>query len=392
MHQIKKLLSSAQAWLNTPAVDLSSGLRSPSALKLPIILAAYLMSIGFMASDPWFGEDSFSWNQGVFVILVSYVIVTTVAFEWNLLGRSRGINLLLQFLLIAPFSILFGRIVSRPTDPETAKGLLGEAIYTVRDFLSSATGIKDIIPGWMLEPFATPGTAIFMVFVCVALSYGSIRTRMGMLLLVVAISFASTIASETPPPSQFYWGLGFLVIGLALHMHNVNRTVQQEQALKRLRDVDDDLERRCSLRILCKVLEDGRMNEKGAFETVRRHYQDHAESAEEIALCARSIINRLVNEHGVLTIRGSTEGSFLVPSSGLSMQESVFSQLGSWPRCTLLGLLAFLWLILPLDAMPDSVPFLGLLDDAAIVLLGASPLAQKIMETMRPKPASEIGE
>jgi hypothetical protein len=168
--------------------------------------------------------------------------------------------------------------------------------------------------------------------------------------------------------------------------------VQQEQALKRLRDVDDDLERRCSLRILCKVLEDGRMNEKGAFETVRRHYQDHAESAEEIALCARSIINRLVNEHGVLTIRGSTEGSFLVPSSGLSMQESVFSQLGSWPRCTLLGLLAFLWLILPLDAIPDSVPFLGPLDDAAIVLLGASPLAQKIRETMRPKPASEIGE
>ncbi|MDA0841955.1 MAG: YkvA family protein [Planctomycetota bacterium] len=389
MKHVKAMLASFLAWLNTPAVDLSAGLLTPSALKLPIILVTYLMSIGFMASDPWFGKDSFSWNQGVFVILVSYVIVTTIAFEWNLLGRSRGFNLLLQFLLIAPFSIMFGRIVSRPTDPEAAKGLLGEAIYTVKDFLSMATGVKDIIPGWMLEPFATPGTAIFMVLVCVALSYGTIRTRVGMLVLVITISFVSTIGSDAPPSFQFYWGLGFLILGVALHIHNVNATVQQEQALKRLRDVDDELERKCSLRILCKVLEDGRMNEKGAFETVRRHYQGHAQSAEEIALCARSIINRLVNEHGVLAIRGSAEGSFLVPSSGLSVQESIFSQLGSWPRCVLLGFLAFVWLILPLDAIPDSVPFVGLLDDAAIVLLGASPLAQKVMQTLRPKTVSE---
>jgi hypothetical protein len=284
---------------------------------------------------------------------------------------------------------MFGRIVSRPTDPETAKGPLGEAIYTVKDFLSMATGIQDIIPGWMLEPFATPGTAIFMVLVCVALSYGNIRTRVGMLVLVIVISFTSTVASEYPPPSQFYWGLGFLIIGLTLHIHNVNETVQQEQALKRLRDVDDELERKCSLRILCKVLEDGRMNEKGAFETVRRYYQDHAQSAEEIALCARSIINRLVNEHGVLTIRGSAEGSFLVPSSRLRVQESVFSQMGSWPRCVLLGFLAFVWLILPLDAMPDSVPFVGLLDDAAIVLIGGSPLARKIMDVLRPDAVPE---
>jgi hypothetical protein len=126
------------------------------------------------------------------------------------------------------------------------------------------------------------------------------------------------------------------------------------------------------------------MSEKGAFETVRRHYEAHARSAQEIALCARTVVNRLVYEHGILCLLGSSEGLSLAPSPRLNVQESFFSQLGVWPRNVVLALIALVWLLLPLDALPDTVPFVGLLDDAVILMLGAMPLFQCIAASTRP--------
>lgn len=372
-------------WLRTPVPDVSGRAGGWTVLKLPLVFVAYALSVGFMAKDPWFGEKSFHWNQGAFVILVSYIIATTLAFEWNLLGRARGLNLLLQFFLIAPLSLLFGRIIGQPTSSPEPQSFLAEAVDTVKVFAQSAVGLGQLIPAWALEPFASPQTAIFLILACIALSYGSIRTRFGLLMLTVVIFAVGSLTSGTRPSSIFWIGSLCMIAGLLLHYHDVNGTVRQEQALRRLGDVTDELERRCSLRICQKVLDDGSMNEKGAFEAVRRHYEDHAQSAEEIALCARTVVHRLVNEHRILTIQGGAEGSLLVPSANLSVQESIFSHLGVWPRTILLSLIALVWLLLPIDALPDTIPFIGLLDDAAILILGGTPLFQRISQSLQPR-------
>jgi len=96
------------------------------------------------------------------------------------------------------------------------------------------------------------------------------------------------------------------------------------------------------------------------------------------------VVNRLVNEHGILSIQGSSEGLLLLPSANLNVQESLLSQLGMWPRTIILALIALTWLILPLDAVPDTIPFVGLLDDAAILLLGGMPLFQRVAGRLRP--------
>lgn len=370
--------------LSSPAAGPAPGTVGASGLKLPFIFLAYTLAIGFMARDPWFGEKRFYWNQGVFVILISYLVVTTLAFEWNLLGRVRGLNLLLQLYLVAPLSLLFGRLASRPTETPDGKGLLGKAAESVKGFLGETMGFADVLPAWLIEPFATPATALFLIGICIALSYGAVRTRLALLVMLIAAFAFSNFASVDRPSPTFYLGVLCLITGLILHYHNVNNTIRQEQALRRMTDVEDELERRCCLRIIQRVLEDEVLNERGAFETVRRHYEGRARSAQEVALCARTVVNRLVNEHGILSIQGSSEGLLLLPSANLNVQESLLSQLGLWPRTIILALIALIWLILPLDAVPDTIPFVGLLDDAAILLLGGMPLFQRVAGRLRP--------
>jgi len=377
----KRALHSA---LSSPAAGPAPGTVVASSLKLPFILLAYTLAIGFMAMDPWFGEKRFYWNQGVFVILIGYLVMATLAFEWNLLGRVRGLNLLLQLYLVAPLSLLFGRLASRPTETPDRAGLLGKATESVKEFLGETVGFADVLPAWLIEPFATPATALFLVGACIALSYGAVRTRLALLVMLVAAFAFSNFASLDRPSPTFYLGVLCLITGTVLHYHNVNTTIRQEQALRRMTDVEDELERRCCLRIVQKVLEDEALNERGAFETVRRHYEGHAQSAQEVALCARTVVNRLVNEHGVLSVQGSSEGLLLTPSANLNVQESLLSQLGMWPRTIILALIALTWLILPVDAVPDTIPFVGLLDDAAILLLGGMPMFQRVAGKLRP--------
>jgi hypothetical protein len=369
--------------LSSPALGQRGRFGGGATLKLPLAFVAYTLGIGFMAMDPWFGEKRFHWNQGVFVILVSYIVAATAAFEWNVLGRVRGVNLLLHFYLIAPLSLLFGRLVGRPTESHAPQSVLGKAVETVREFLGKTVGLSDVLPSWVLEPFASPATALFLIGICIVLSYGALRTRLGLLLLLIGFFAFSSFASDDPPAPVFCLGTLFLAAGLILHYHDIGHTVRQEQALRRLKDVHDDLERRCCLRIVQKVLEDGTMSEKGAFETVRRHYEAHARSAQEMALCARTVVNRLVYEHGILCLLGSSEGLSLAPSPKLNVQESFFSQLGVWPRNIVLAIIALLWLLLPLDALPDTIPFVGLLDDAVILMLGVMPLFQRIVAGSR---------
>ena len=101
---------------------------------------------------------------------------------------------------------------------------------------------------------------------------------------------------------------------------------------------------------------------------------------------AQAISHRLVREHRILELHGDERGLFLVPYAGIFKIDSIFDEIAIWIRKILLTVIVIIWLISPIDLFPDSIPFLGAIDDALIALVGAGQWVGTIKRRKLPKP------
>ena len=376
---MREIVGKLHAFLKKRHIRWTPGIDTIWSGKWLVVACAYLFAVGFMAHDPWFGDRYFAWNQGVIVMLLSFIVVSTMCFEWHLMGRTEGINVILQFLLIFPFSLFLGRIIGRPWSYSGNQGLLGEAASFIKDALNTS-GISGLIPRPIQELFSSPGLAVFLVFICAALSFGSRKsTRIGLLITAIIIPFASALSYAPRPSPGFYVGVMLMLFGTGLQFLDVSRYVCDVNILTRLKHVDDEAERKCSIRIAKRAFEEGRVTEQTALEIVRRCYtEQHGFEPDSVPLIARSLCHRLVHEHGLLSVHLSSDGLFLAPAKNLYIYDSLLAEVALWPRSIILGSIAVIWWLSPLDIIPDAVPFVGTVDDFLIMLLGGMPLMRQI--------------
>lgn len=362
----------------TPGVD---SLWSPKWL---LVALAYILAIGFMARDPWFGQRAFAWNQGLVAMMISFIIVSTVCFEWHLLGRPEGINVFLQGLLFFPFSLFLGRVIGRPWNYNNQTGVIGDAVSMIKDLLR-LSGVNNVIPRAFQEIFSSPGLVFLLIIVCVALSFGQRKsTRIGLLLTALLVPFIQAVLVPPRPSLSFVIGGVLMVLGMVGQYLDVASYVCDRNILRRLRHVRDDAERACSIRIVKRSLSEGQIAEQSVLEIVRRCYTDgYGVPAEQVPVIARSLSHRLVYEHGLLTVQLSSDGLFLAPARNLASYDSLLSEISLWPRSILLGFLALLWWLMPLDIIPDAMPVVGTIDDIILLALGGLPLFRQLAGSHR---------
>ncbi|MBW2706587.1 MAG: DUF1232 domain-containing protein [Deltaproteobacteria bacterium] len=364
----------------------SSGVAGIGDPKWIAVSLCYIAAIALMGQDPWYGDKYFTYNQGIFVGILAVLMVAGFCWEIYLLGRPGGINLVLHCLLILPVALLIGRVAGLPPEPEVSYGLLGQLKETI-GHLKDASGIEGVLPFWIQDIFRNPSILLLIFFTSVAFTQRKAARRFALVVVAFLIPVMQTLTHDPRPSIAF--GLGFVAMlaGIALQFSKYGDIIGQQNVLSRLVTVDDRLELKCSLRIAKQTVEDGFITEDGVLAIVQREYSRQLDPDPlTVRGIAQAISHRLVREHRILELRGDERGFFLLPYEGLFKIESLFDEISVWIRKIIITGIAIIWLISPIDLFPDSIPFLGAIDDALIALVGAGQWVGTIKRRKIPGP------
>lgn len=365
------------------------GVETFFSLRWLVVVGLYLLATGLMAMDPWFGQGVFTYAQGGYVILISLVLVSAMSFEWGCLGRSSGGNLFLQFFLVLPMVLLLGRLIGAPSEQlmgqgETMLKMLADSFKSI----AGLVGIFDAIPKPVVELFSSPRAACLFAVICLSLTAARGKIlRVGLIVTTFAILFSFTFADPALAPSLvFVVGVLCLCAGVAFQFHDVSQEAVDRNIVLTLRNVTDEAERRCSIRVLKRVAVEGCVSPQVIYDIVRRCYVDEFAFAPEVvhAEVAPRLLSRLVTEHGLLEVSYVRGEARVRPLPALTATHSPWLAVALIPRCVVVGVIALIWWLTPIDLIPDAIPILGSLDDFVIVSLGGSGVIQTI-RTLRSK-------
>jgi hypothetical protein len=339
--------------------------------KWILVALCYVAAIALMGQDPWYGDRQFTYNQGIFVGILAFLIVAGFCWESYLLGRPAGINLILQFLLMIPLTLLIGRVAGLPPAPEASYGFLGH----LKDYVShlkDEMGFGSIVPLWIRDVFRNPGILLLIFFTAVAFTQQKSSRRFALIVVAFLIPAMQTLSHDPRPSISFGIGCMAMIVGIVLQYSRYGHIVGQQNILNRLNAVDDRSELICSLRISKRAAEERFITEDGVLAVVQREYGRAFDSDPSvIRQIAQAISHRLVREHRVLELHGDERGFFLIPYAGIFKIDSIFDEIAVWIRKIVMTGLVIVWLISPIDFFPDSIPIIGALDDALIALVGA---------------------
>jgi hypothetical protein len=349
-----------------------SGIAGIGDPKWIFVALCYIAAVALMGQDPWYGDKYFTYNQGIFVGILAILIVAGFCWESYLLGRPSGINLILHAVLMVPVALLIGRIAGLPQAPESSYGFLGQ----LKDYvisLKDAVGFGSIIPVWIQDIFRNPGILLLIFFTAIAFMQKKPSRRLALIAVAFLIPAMRTMSHDPRPSLSFGLGAMAMLTGIALQFSRNGDIVCQQNVLNRLHAVDDRLELRCSLRISKRTVADGFITEDGVLAIIQREYSKQFDlDPLAVRRIAQAISHRLVREHRILELHGDERGFFLVPYAAIFKIESLFDEIAVWIRKIILTTVAVVWLISPIDLLPDSVPVLGAIDDALITLVGAA--------------------
>jgi len=364
----------------------SAGVAGIGDPKWIVVALCYIAALALMGQDPWYGDKYFTYNQGIFVGILAIMIVAGFCWEIYLLGRPGGINLVLHCLLIVPIALLIGRIAGLPPAPEASYGLLGQ-LKNYMVSIKDAGGIESILPVWIQDIFRNPSILLLIFFTSMAFTQKKASRRFALVVVAFLIPVMQTLSHDPRPSISFSLGFVAMLAGIALQFSKYGDIIGQQNVLSRLHAVDDRLELKCSLRIAKRTVEDGFITEDGVLAIVQREYSKQFE-LDPLAVrgIAQAISHRLVREHRILELHGDERGFFLIPYEALFKIESLFDEISVWVRKIIITGIAIIWLISPIDLFPDSIPFLGAIDDALIALVGAGQWIGTFKRRRIPRP------
>ncbi|MBR6058671.1 MAG: DUF1232 domain-containing protein [Victivallales bacterium] len=350
----------------------ASGISSFGDMKFYVVWLLYLASFCAFAQDPFFHRHgAFVYQQGLVTLILAAVVAMSFNWEMCLFGKPTGANLLLHLIQILPLSLFMARITARASVPEKSEALVGRALEVVKGWSGMLVGdVTAMIPAWMTDLFTNWRICVLLVFVLFFLCFRHLALKVASVVCVILVTLGSVIAKGAVG-SHLILGLILLGCGMAIQFCRYDRILYFENVFHRLHSsasLDSTLAA-VILRTMTALQDQTRVSEKNLLSLVRAEYDPERRlSFSDVQLIAGEVLQRMVYEYDLVVIRSDAEGMFLQSNERLHCHDSLLTHLAIVPRVALAVAASVVWVLLPVDLIPDSLPFVGMLDDVTVAI------------------------
>lgn len=303
--------------------------------------------------------------QALAALAIAFVIATTFCWQWRLFGDPRRpLDLAGHLAFFASLFFLVSRLYVK--NPASAT-----LLDRISDFAKWGAGWLGGIPPQVFDAISSPGVALLFLAVCLALALPR-SMALGALGAVAVVTFALTVTGPTfTNPGTLL--LGVLALGVALWLQHDDAGERDYWSrflalCEHDPAVRGDLE--LKMRLLRRMRDEGRpLTEGECLGTVATALVCEPEDVRARTALAR-VANQLVRLDALSALYDGPGGKALTLRPNPRPPDA-FAQLANLPKLIVIALIAVVWILSPIDLLPDSTPLIGNLDDIAVALLSA---------------------
>ena len=384
MNEENRFTSRIAGWIAGPAAE-ERGVANMTAPRFFLVLLFYIGSLIVFAWDPFFQSNGiFVYRQGIVTIFFAFVLTSALNWEMLLFGRVSGGNLLLQFMQLPVMSLLLARLTAFPSEPLGSKTVMQKFMDFLHSVDREALNIVDSMPAWLSDLFCNWRISLCFMLILLFLSFRNLQLKLGLLISVLVILFGSAVNAGGLTP----WLIGgtlLLVAGYALQFCRYDRVIFFENAVRRIvrsGPCDSKLSS-VMLAAVTAFYETGKVSRPQLMQIVQSVYaEQYPLEGNDLQLIAAEVVRKMVYQYGLAEVHSSTDGEFLAPNQSLFRYDNLLGLAAIAPRLLMTAAFAILWVMLPVDLIPDGIPLFGVLDDAAVALISGFAL-QKALPALR---------
>lgn len=368
------------------AVRMPEG-RGVAALTAPRFFAVLLLYVGALivfARDPFFQNNGiFVYRQGIVTVFFAFVLTASLNWEMLLFGRVSGANLLLQLMQLPALTLLLARLTAFPSEPMGPKGMVRKFFQFLQTVDQEAFNFTGSVPAWISDLFSNWRISLCFMLILFFLSFRNLQLKLGLLLSVLVILFGSAAAGGLS-----IWLIGgtlLLIAGYSFQFCRFDRVIFFENAVRRIARSGpcDSMLSSVLFAVLSVFYENGRVSRPQLLQLVQSVYAEkYPLQGNDLQLIASEIVRKMVYQYGLAEVHSSGDGEFLAPNPRLFRYDNLLGMAAVAPRILMTAAFAILWIMLPVDLVPDGIPLFGVLDDAAVALISGFAL-QKALPAFR---------
>ena len=356
----------------------TNGITGLNSIRFYLVFVLYSASFLVLMRDPFFFQYGvFTYSQGVMPLLLAYLVVATLCWELSFFGKSAGVNLLLQVLMIAPLALVMARIcVGASTESKPF-------LKSVMDFVGNHEfgilgNLNDLIPQWIMDIFCNWKISVFFVLFVGSQCLKRLSFRLSMMVTMFIIPIFSTLQSGA---DMRFFALGgvLLLAGMSLQFCRYDSIIYFENVAAKLRGGGDMTMLRTIMKIMAKLHERGRLSDINLIHLVRREYEKIGDYTEaDHRLIAAKLTQMMMYEYNLVRIRNDADGPYVVATECLYRNSGLLSELTIFPKLAVMIIIALVWVLLPFDVIPDATPIIGTLDDVLVTMVTGLALGNSI--------------
>ena len=353
-------------------METRTGVRGFWDWKFWVVASLYFLACVFFYQTGMNRHDF----AGVFSICIAYIVMSTIAWEYQMIGsphrpHSLVLHLLFGVVLVFAFNTAvfsLGRTFGDSGGWFTS--MMGMVPVTGSEL---AAGISSFLGGIVASLFTTLLSVALFFIVPLVLSLKR-SWSLPVLLILFFLLALLTVRLSLVSAVWMLAGMVAMFVGLGLQREDEQQGAFWRMVRRRL-DIGDRqarIDSRIKLDLLGRLFDNRSLDETQIRGVVSKRLRCSPDDPRLVEVCRR-FLEQLTVQENLVEIRTGAHGQYIVlkdmtPSRGL------FLKLALIPKMAIVVVFSVLYILSPIDLIPDYIPVFGVVDDLAVGVFGAMSL------------------